>query len=173
MTPGELATWVERSRGAQGLGPVVVDPAILARVWTLAFAGQGGGGPGPPSNRPPGGGRRAQNPAKEPSTPDRTRAAEPGQERTDVRRGVMAVPGDDESRGTPQHPGPGPITATDGTTILADRQRRARSRIRAMDERRRVCRQLNQIANLATYYGSRSPRAIPLARFLAEGWWAA
>jgi hypothetical protein len=82
---------------------------------------------------------------------------------------VVAVPGDDESRRTPQHAGPGPIT----TKILADRQRRARARIRAMDERRRVCRQLNQIANLATYYGSRSPRAIPLARFLAEGWWAA
>ena len=65
---------------------------------------------------------------------------------------VVAVPGDDESRGSPHHPGPGPFTATDGTTILADRQRRARSRIRAMDEHRRVCRELEQLASLVEYY---------------------
>ena len=85
----------------------------------------------------------------------------------------MAVPGDDESRGTPQHPGPDPITATDGTTILADRQRRARSRVRAQNEHRWVCCQLNQVANLATYYGPRRPRPVPLAQFLVEGWGAA
>jgi hypothetical protein len=56
---------------------------------------------------------------------------------------------------------------------LADRQRRARSRIRAQGEHRWVCRQLNQVANLATYYGPRRPRPVPLAEFLAEGWWAA
>jgi hypothetical protein len=83
------------------------------------------------------------------------------------------MPGDDEGRGTPQHPGPGPFTATDGTTILADRQRWARSRIRAQNEHRRVCRELEQLASLVTNYGSRRPRAVPLARFLAEGWWAA
>lgn len=66
--------------------------------------------------------------------------------------GVVAVPGDDESRGSPHHPGPGPITATDGTTILADRQRRARSRIRAQDEHRRVCRELETLASLVEYY---------------------
>jgi hypothetical protein len=64
---------------------------------------------------------------------------------------VVAVP-DDESRATPQQPGPSPITATDGTTILADRQRRARSRIRAQDEHRRVCRELEQLASLVEYY---------------------
>ena len=79
------------------------------------------------------------------------------------------MPGDDESRRTPQHAGPDPIT----TAILAERQRRARSRIRAQSEHRRVCRQLNQVANLTTYYGSRRPRAVPLAQFLAERWWAA
>ena len=83
------------------------------------------------------------------------------------------MPGDDEGRGTPQHPGPGPFTATDGTTILADRQRRARSRIRAKDEQRRVCRQLEGLASLATYYGPRRPRPIPLGQFLVEGRWAA
>jgi hypothetical protein len=82
----------------------------------------------------------------------------------------MAVPGDDKSRGSPHHPGPGPITATYGDTILA-RQRLARSRIRAQNEHRQVCRELNQVANLTTYYGPRRPRAVPLAQFLAEGWW--
>jgi hypothetical protein len=85
----------------------------------------------------------------------------------------MAVPGDDEGRGTPQHPGPSPITATGGTTILADRQRRARSRLRAQDEHRRVCSQLEGLAPLARFYGPRRPQAVPLAQFLAEGWWAA
>jgi hypothetical protein len=44
MTPAEVAAWVERSREAQRLGPVIVDPAILARIATLAFAGEEGGG---------------------------------------------------------------------------------------------------------------------------------
>ena len=61
---------------------------------------------------------------------------------------VVAVPGDDESRRTPQHAGPDPIT----TAILADRQMRARSRIRARDEHRRVCRELEQLASLVEYY---------------------
>ena len=59
----------------------------------------------------------------------------------------MAVPDDDESRATPQQPGPDPIT----TAILADR-RRARSRIRTQEEHRRVCRELEQIASLVEYY---------------------
>lgn len=80
----------------------------------------------------------------------------------------MAVPGDDESRRTPQHAGPDSTT----TAILADRQR-ARSRVRAMDEHRRACRQLEGLAPLARFYGPRRPRPVPLARFLAEGWWAA
>jgi hypothetical protein len=37
-------------------------------------------------------------------------------------------------------------------TIIADRQRRARSRILAQDERRRVCRELEQLAPLAVWY---------------------
>jgi len=88
MTPAELAGWVGRNRRAQGLGLVIDDPAILARVATLAFAGSGPEGRDPPtSNRPPEGGRRARNPAEEPSTPHRTPAAEREQDRTGVRRG--------------------------------------------------------------------------------------
>jgi hypothetical protein len=84
----EPATWVERSRRAQGLGLVIDDPAILARVATLAFAGAGPEGRDPPtSNRPPEGGRRARNPAKEPSIENPTRTAQTGQGRTRVRRG--------------------------------------------------------------------------------------
>jgi hypothetical protein len=88
MTPAELAGWVGRSRRAQGLGLVIDDPATLARVATLAFAGAGREEKNPPTNnRPPEGARRTQNLAKEPSTPNRTRAAERGQGRTRVRRG--------------------------------------------------------------------------------------
>ena len=54
---------------------------------------------------------------------------------------------DDESRATPQQPGPDRIT-----TAILDDQRRARSRIRAQDEHRRVCAELEQIASLVTYY---------------------
>jgi hypothetical protein len=39
MTDKELATWAKRSRAAQGLELTITDPAILARVVTLAFAG--------------------------------------------------------------------------------------------------------------------------------------
>jgi hypothetical protein len=81
---------------------------------------------------------------------------------------VVAVP-DDESRATPQQPGPSPFTAT----ILADRQRRARSRVWAQHRQRRISGELEQLASLARYYGPRRPRPIPLAQFLAEGWWAA
>jgi hypothetical protein len=66
----------------------------------------------------------------------------------------VAVPGDDESRRTPQHAGPGPIT----TAILADMQRRARSRIWAQDEHRRVCRELEGLASLVEYYSTHRPR---------------
>lgn len=68
--------------------------------------------------------------------------------------GVVVVPGNDESRRTPLHAGPDPITAT----ILADRQRRARSRIRAQDEHRRVCRELEELASLVEYYSTHRPR---------------
>ena len=51
MTPAELVAWVQRSRAAQGLTPVITDVGILARVATLAFAGdqegEGGGGRAP------------------------------------------------------------------------------------------------------------------------------
>ena len=39
MTRAELAAWVARSRAAQGLPPKITDPAMLARLVTLAFAG--------------------------------------------------------------------------------------------------------------------------------------
>ena len=87
MTAAELVGWVERSRRDQGFGPVIDDLAILARIATLAFAGSGPEGRDPPRNRPPEGGRRAQNPAKEPSIENPMRTAQTGQEGTRVRRG--------------------------------------------------------------------------------------
>jgi hypothetical protein len=44
MTPAELAGWVERSRREQGYPFHVEDPVVLARIATLAFAGEEGGG---------------------------------------------------------------------------------------------------------------------------------
>jgi hypothetical protein len=44
MTPAEIANWTLASRRAQGLPDRIDDPAILARVAILAFAGEEGGG---------------------------------------------------------------------------------------------------------------------------------
>ena len=49
----------------------------------------------------------------------------------------------------------------------------ARERIWAQHRRRRVSGELEGLAPLGRYYGPRRPRPVPLARFLAEGWWAA
>jgi hypothetical protein len=47
MTPAEVADWTTASRRAQQLPERIEDPTILARVATLAFAGdQQGGGDG-------------------------------------------------------------------------------------------------------------------------------
>jgi hypothetical protein len=34
--------WWERQAAAQGLSPTIEDPAVIAKVVTLAFAGNGG-----------------------------------------------------------------------------------------------------------------------------------
>jgi hypothetical protein len=47
VTPAEVADWTTSSRRAQQLPDRIEDPAVLARIATLAFAGddtQGGGG---------------------------------------------------------------------------------------------------------------------------------
>ena len=49
----------------------------------------------------------------------------------------------------------------------------ARERISRLDWQRRISSELEQLASLVAYYGSRRPRAVPLVQFLAEGWWAA
>jgi hypothetical protein len=50
----------------------------------------------------------------------------------------------------------------------------ARARLAALAEHRRVCRELEQLAPLTRYYGEgRRLRAVPLAQFLEERWWAA
>lgn len=36
MTPAEVAAFVERGRGDQGLPPRVTDPAVIAKVASLA-----------------------------------------------------------------------------------------------------------------------------------------
>ena len=47
MTPAEVADWTAASRQAQRLPERIEDAAVLARVATLAFAGdQEGGGDG-------------------------------------------------------------------------------------------------------------------------------
>jgi hypothetical protein len=46
MTPAEIADWTLASRLTQRLPERIEDPAILARIATLAFAGEEGGGDG-------------------------------------------------------------------------------------------------------------------------------
>ena len=46
MTPVEVANWTRASRRAQRLPDRIEDPAVLARIATLAFAGEEGGGDG-------------------------------------------------------------------------------------------------------------------------------
>jgi hypothetical protein len=71
------------------------------------------------------------------------------------------VPGD--GRGRPERR---PLTDADQrrTTL-------ARERIRRIEQHRRVCVELEQLASLVVYYGPRTPRPIPLGQFLAEQWW--
>ena len=47
MTPAEVADWALASRRSQQLPERIEDPAVLARIATLAFAGEEGGGDGP------------------------------------------------------------------------------------------------------------------------------
>jgi hypothetical protein len=44
MTPAEVAAWTTASRRAQRLPERIKDPTVLARVATLAFAGEEGDG---------------------------------------------------------------------------------------------------------------------------------
>jgi hypothetical protein len=44
MTPAEVADWTTASRRTQGLPERIEDPAVLARVAILAFAGEEEGG---------------------------------------------------------------------------------------------------------------------------------
>jgi hypothetical protein len=46
MTPAEIADWTLASRLTQQLPERIEDPAVLARIATLAFAGEEGGGDG-------------------------------------------------------------------------------------------------------------------------------
>jgi hypothetical protein len=46
VTPAEVAAWTLASRRGQQLPEQIEDPAVLARIATLAFAGEEGGGDG-------------------------------------------------------------------------------------------------------------------------------
>ena len=46
MTRAEVAAWTATSRRAQRLPERIEDAAVLARIATLAFAGEEGGGDG-------------------------------------------------------------------------------------------------------------------------------
>jgi len=52
----------------------------------------------------------------------------------------------------------------------SERQARARARIAAQERHRRVCRELERLAPLTSYYGPRTPRPIPFGQELAERW---
>jgi hypothetical protein len=54
-----------------------------------------------------------------------------------------------------------------------DDRKAARARLRRLDEHRRVCRELEQLAPLTRYFGPRPLRAISLTKLLEHSWWAA
>ena len=49
MTPTEVADWTTASRRDERLPERIEDPAALARIATLAFAGEQGGGDARPA----------------------------------------------------------------------------------------------------------------------------
>jgi hypothetical protein len=51
MTPEVLAAWGRASRAASGVPEKIEDPAVLARLVTLAFAGAEHDDGGPPKTR--------------------------------------------------------------------------------------------------------------------------
>jgi len=58
--------------------------------------------------------------------------------------------------------------------VQCEDRKAARARLAALDEHRRVCRELQELAPLTRYYTqSRRLRPISLAQFLDERWWAA
>jgi hypothetical protein len=44
LDPAVIAEWTRKSRASQALPATITDPAVLAKVITLAFAGQEQGG---------------------------------------------------------------------------------------------------------------------------------
>jgi hypothetical protein len=87
------------------------------------------------------------------------------------------VPDNGEGRAPRQRPGPAPTaTATHGPAILSDPygiRFQARERVRQIEEHRRICAELEELASLVQFYSGRPLRAVTLAQFLEEGWWAA
>jgi hypothetical protein len=49
----------------------------------------------------------------------------------------------------------------------------ARARVTAIDRQCRNARRAEQAIPLVTYYAGQPLQAVPLAEYLAEGWWAA
>lgn len=62
---------------------------------------------------------------------------------------------------------------SESIVIVDDRQRQARQRVQTIDRRCRITRMADQVMPMATCYGPRPLRAVPLGQFLVEGWWAA
>ena len=62
---------------------------------------------------------------------------------------------------------------SESVAIVADRQRRARQRVQAIDRRCRIARMAERAMPLTIHYGPRLLLTVPLGQFLAEGWWAA
>ena len=94
MTPAEVADWTAASRSAQRLPERIEDPAVLARVATLAFAAMvvgGGDRRGPPggdeTGRPPAKTDDRQDTPVRASTGTVSPATQTGQEGTPVRGG--------------------------------------------------------------------------------------
>ena len=57
--------------------------------------------------------------------------------------------------------------------IIADRQRQARQRVRAIDRRRRTAAMADELMPMAVHYGLRPLLAVPLGELDSRGRWVA
>jgi hypothetical protein len=75
LDPAVIAEWARKSRASQSLPAQIMDPAVLARVVALAFAGTGP----PTSDSAPGSGKPRRR-------PDRSEAGRSGRGRAHATR---------------------------------------------------------------------------------------
>jgi hypothetical protein len=81
---------------------------------------------------------------------------------------VREPPDNGRGRGLAQHPGHRPVVVPTTT----DSRRVARERIRAIEQRRAICREAERLMPLARYYAGPPLLAVPIGDYYVRGRWA-